>query len=213
LIDYDHDGFGLVDSPNLDRIDAQKTESKKGLDQARVLRHKLKQKRITSQKLGAFKKLIDTIPDPGCSHHIITNGSFEFWSVLEGLIDFLNAKGYRVQEFWGSTWMLNRANAVRLYELGKAGKIKDGFIITGIYFKRKEPAAFGTLIRGIEALGWRYRAIDLHAKVQLLKAGPHRIVIESSANWTSNPRIEQFTITNSAEVFDFHRAWMEDLLD
>ncbi len=212
-INYDNDGFGLIETPNLDRIDSQKTESRRGLSQARALRHEAKQKRITSEKIGAFTELIDKIPEPGCSHHIITNGSFEFWTLLDGLIHLLNDAGHQVQEFWGSTWMLSRSNAVRLYEHGRAGKIKDGFIITGIYFKRKEPAAFGTLLRGIEALGWRYKAIDLHAKVQLLKAGPHRIVIESSANWTGNPRIEQFTITNSRKVFDFHRSWMADLLD
>ena len=38
------------------------------------------------------------------------------------------------------------------------------------------------------------------------------IVMEGSANWTANPRLEQFTVTNSRPLYDFHREWMEEML-
>jgi hypothetical protein len=37
-------------------------------------------------------------------------------------------------------------------------------------------------------------------------------VVEGSANFTTNPRSEQTTITGSKQLFDFYKKWFEDLI-
>ena len=119
-----------------------------------------------------------------------------------------------VAEFYGSTWTLNRANARELLELMDAGTLGKVAVVTGVYFKRREAAVYTTLVEGLATRGGRYMALENHAKVALL-GNPDTdtwIVVEGSANWTANPRIEQNVVSNDRDLFEFHRAWMESVL-
>jgi hypothetical protein len=73
-------------------------------------------------------------------------------------------------------------------------------------------AVYAMLLDGIRARGGRYRSFQNHAKVLLLSnAGTGVwISVEGSANLTSNPRLEQYVITNDQGLYDFHRGWMEE---
>jgi hypothetical protein len=87
-------------------------------------------------------------------------------------------------------------------------------VLTGTYFKRRETAVYAFLLEGIRARGGRFRAFQNHAKVQLI-ANPDRdawYTVEGSANLTSNPRLEQYVITNDRPLWEFHRRWMEEML-
>lgn len=46
----------------------------------------------------------------------------------------------------------------------------------------------------------------------LIENGKDYIVIQGSANFTSNPRIEQFSINNNKILFDFHKNWMDEII-
>ena len=50
----------------------------------------------------------------------------------------------------------------------------------------------------------------LHAL--LVGAPPDWITIEGSANFTANPRLEQTVVSNDADLYAFHRAWLEEML-
>jgi hypothetical protein len=60
--------------------------------------------------------------------------------------------------------------------------------------------------------GFRIAALRTHAKLLLIATGEARIVVESSANLRSCHNVEQATVFNDAELFDFHRKWIDDLL-
>jgi len=51
-----------------------------------------------------------------------------------------------------------------------------------------------------------------HAKVTLIDQDDRKIVISGSGNYSENQKIEQYTINNDAELFDFHKSWMLDVL-
>ena len=65
-----------------------------------------------------------------------------------------------------------------------------------------------TLKCGLEDRAQRFKACENHAKVVLLQAGEDWLVFEGSANFTANPRIEQFVLNNDRELFEFHKTWM-----
>ena len=47
-----------------------------------------------------------------------------------------------------------------------------------------------------------------HAKVTLIDQTDKKIVISGSGNYSENPKIEQYTICDDAELFEFHKSWM-----
>jgi hypothetical protein len=166
--------------------------------------------RMILKKEKAEESLADGLPKPGESHHIISNALYDFWNVI--------AEGVRklggVDEFYGSTWTMNRQNVLDLMELIDAGKIKRCRMLTGTYFKRRESAVYAQLITGLAQRGQKYVAFNNHTKIALMHAQSGRdwIVFEGSANWTANPRLENFVITNDRGLFKFHQAWMDDML-
>lgn len=197
---------------DLDFADLDTTlEGQDTIERPAVLKRKAKLATLNMMKRQKLQEVLEGIPEPGWTYHVISNGSFDFWTWIPVLVDLLEAEDHQVDDLWGSTWTANRTNIQELYQLGKSGRIKRGHLMTGIYFKRRETAAYATIVEAVRRLGWRYKAHQNHAKINMLAAGPHRIVIEGSANWTSNPRVEQYVISNSPQVFDFHAAWMEEV--
>ncbi|HUX15944.1 MAG TPA: hypothetical protein VMW52_05690, partial [Phycisphaerae bacterium] len=83
--------------------------------------------------------------------------------------------------------------------------------LTGTYFKRRETATYSLLLEALLARGHRFRAFENHCKILLL-ANAHKgawLTVEGSANLNSNPRLEQYVITNDRGLHDWHRAWMD----
>ena len=52
--------------------------------------------------------------------------------------------------------------------------------------------------------GYSFRYINNHSKIILLETSVGKITIETSSNFNENPKIEQFCITNSSDVYDFY---------
>lgn len=98
-----------------------------------------------------------------------------------------------------------------MLDLLDRGRIRKATVLTGLYFKRRETAVYATLVEGLLQRGQRYRALPTHAKISPLGNEEHHIVVEGSANWTGNPQIEQYVITDDPEIYGFHRAWMEEV--
>lgn len=149
-------------------------------------------------------------PAAGESVHVVSEAKFDFWTWVPAMLRWIN----RTESLYCSTWTLSRTNAVELFEVWDAGKIGLAHFLTGTYFKRRETAVYSLLLDGIRRRGGRYRAFQNHAKVTLLDNAGLGVwlVVEGSANLTSNPRTEQYVITNDRGLWEFHRGWMEEAL-
>lgn len=51
----------------------------------------------------------------------------------------------------------------------------------------------------------------LHAKIICLRTERNSYVVETSANFANNSRIESYVITNDATLYDFHRSWIDGI--
>lgn len=49
-----------------------------------------------------------------------------------------------------------------------------------------------------------------HTKITLINAGKNYLVISGSGNYSTNPKIEQYTIIKSKELYDFHKQWIDE---
>ena len=190
--------------------DALRLETTATLDGPRLLlRRPARRRNLSALRQEALEDFYRQLPAAGESLHVVSNGRFDYFHFLPATLRLL---GRPAAEVYGSTWTMNRQNVLDLLRLLDAGQIGTAAIVTGTYFKRRETAVANTLIEGLAERGLRYRAFQNHAKVLLLAAPPDWITIEGSANFTANPRLEQTVITNDADLYAFHRAWLEEML-
>lgn len=188
-------------------LEEEALESAKNIDTPKILRRKRRARNLAAIKEEQIAQFLTSLPAPGESLHIVSNGRWDYWSFVPTVLRYLD----RPAAFWGSTWTMNRNNVLELFALYDSGKLTRISILTGTYFKRRESSVAATLIEGLQARRQRYRAFQNHAKVMLFEAPPDFIVIEGSANFTANPRLEQNVMVNDENLFRFHAEWMEEM--
>jgi len=171
----------------------------------KTVRIHLKARKKNSVKQDHLAEMLTTLPQPGTSYHVISSGNFDFWTYVPHIV---NLAGH-IDDFYCSTWTLNRYVAEEMLELFDQKKILKINMLTGLYFKRRESAVYATLLQGLVERGQRYIAFLNHTKIMLLEKDPDYFVIEGSANLTANPRVEQFILSNHKGLYNFHKEWME----
>lgn len=174
----------------------------------RKLRMAEKAREVKALKRQELAEFVEALPSPGETLRCVSNGRFDYWDFVPHILKM--RKGAAL-EFYASTWTLNRQNCEELLQLFDSGRIRKISFMTGIYFKRRESAVYATLLDGLTDRGQRYIALENHSKIAMLAIPPDYYVLEGSANFTANPRIEQNCLTNSKRVFDFHKEWMNEV--
>ena len=177
----------------------------------KVIRRDAKRKMKLALQEENAEQCLPELPQPGESFHIISNGGFGLFSFVPLITKFL-PHSY-CNHVYVSTWVLNRSNVIGLFELFDTGKIGNISVLSSRFVKRRDNAVFALLIEGMLSRNQRFRAFRNHAKVSLMHHEDQYIVIETSANFTDNPRVENFTITNDKKLWEFHRNWMELMLN
>jgi hypothetical protein len=154
-------------------------------------------------------RLISPLPAPSETIHAIMGGDFSAWDLVPAL---LGQAGHAI-ELVITTLGFNHANNEHLCELLDAGAIRAAWVVCSEYFKGADPDVYAAASERLAARGARLTATRNHSKVILLMplCGNGRYVFESSANLRSCNNLEQFTLTNAPEVYDFHRAWILSL--
>lgn len=175
---------------------------------ARKIKIQSKARLLNKMKNENVKNLIDELPLQGESLHIISNGRFDYFNLIPVIQEKINKP---IESFWFSTWTMNQNNALQLVKLYDEGKIKQINAITGLYFKKRERLVYFTLNTELNKRCQKIFSSEIHAKVSLLKIGNDYFVIESSANFTANPRVEQSSIFNNKELYEHHKNWMLEI--
>jgi hypothetical protein len=109
---------------------------------------------------------------------------------------------------------MNRQDCELLDRYCQDRLIKKITFFTGEYFAKRETSVYATLLQVIEKNSGRMRMFKNHCKLLLVENLEKQFwcVVEGSANFTTNPRAEQTTISPSKELYDFYKGWFEELL-
>lgn len=162
---------------------------------------------------NAIKLARDITLDYGDRYDVVVNGSFIFGDFLEAFIVRNNAKCKR---FTISTLSLNQNNVDSLHNLITHGYIDELNLIVSAYFYNME---IRTLIPYI------YRQLDINNAFQLAVANVHtktaqfetlggrKVIAHGSANLRSSGSIEQFTIEENPELYDFYDEMFSRILE
>lgn len=208
--DTDKKAPGLFDLPDFwkeDDYTPQAQPETKGKKTHKQVLSRL-QTKLKLKKETVAEVIPEPIP-PGLALHIVSNGNFDYWNIVVRLIELHQLKG---ATFYGATWTMNDANVKSLLSLIDDGTIQHANILVGLYFLHREPVVAASLREGFEGRAQNFKAAENHAKVVLLSNGQDYLVFEGSANFTANPRIEQFVLNNNRELYEFHKTWLDGYL-
>ena len=112
-----------------------------------------------------------------------------------------------------ATLGFSRSNLEELLALLDSGSITKADFCYSVYFKSNEKEICRRLAHELSTRGHRVVACLQHAKVLLIELTDGRaFAVESSANLRSCASIENITIFHDRALFDFHKAWLDDVL-
>jgi hypothetical protein len=171
-----------------------------------MTRESAKARLITDRQKAVVERLIPELPQEKEYFHIISKGDFNYWQLACRLLDL-------IQEpcaFWCSIWTIIPVSIRELFAMYDAGKITRIRFLVGDSLRNRYPEVFAQLKDGIEARAEMLKIGMLHAKITVFHAqdSGRWFVMESSANYSTNPRIEQTTAMQSKAVGRFHADWI-----
>lgn len=144
------------------------------------------------------------------------SGNFIFGDFIEAYIVSHNA---HCPEMVVTTLSLSQNNVDSLYNLLAGGFVDDLTLIVSSYFFFNErrvliPYIYERLDQEQARAKFRLAVADIHTKTaQFRTDGGRRIIIHGSANLRSSGNIEQFTIEENAELYDFYLRYLTRIAD
>ena len=162
---------------------------------------------------NAVKLAKDLKLEPGGRFNVIISGAFIFGDFIEAYIVQHNIK---VPKITITTLSLSQENVDSLANLVHGGYVDQMNLIISHYFYANER-------RGL--VPYIYEKLDIDCKFQLAVAGSHTktvtfnttggkaIVIHGSANLRSSQNIEQFTIEDNQELYDFYNEYQDNIIE
>ena len=181
--------------------------------------------------LGEIAKTTENVPKNGMfsaylNHHLDKIAKVEDIVRLptEGEIQFLHtekafnaftfipfvAKRYFIEELFASTYSISRRVIEALQQMQSAGQIGEVTLLISDSMIKRNPLTIDVL-EGVAKhnANFRVKYYWNHSKVCLIKAGDFHLGLEGSGNWSENAQLEQYTLFNHPEIYNFRKTIFE----
>jgi hypothetical protein len=149
------------------------------------------------------------LPEPDESFHCLMGGDYHGFDLV---IAIQQLAGVTVESLHITTLGFNRHNMAHLCAMIDAGQIGNARILCSDYFAGADPETFSYARAELASRGSLLHATRNHSKLLLFAVGPRRYIVESSANLRSCNNLEQFSLCQSATLYDFHVEWIERII-
>ena len=160
-----------------------------------------------------FDKLINDLkgfPRKKQYFAIKTNGTSDCGSIFS----YALKEWEEITEMYLATWTISKQNIKRIKEAIESGKLKQLTMVFSSTLKGANPALYASLVGSLKPFNnVKLKEINSHAKTFSISNGKDYITVSGSANWSENPRIENFLILNDIDLFNHHKDWMSELTD
>lgn len=171
-------------------------------------------RRNISIHLKMADNLHDLCPPPakGEQWRIVTEYRFNAFSLI---LETLKIRD--IEELYVAIYRINEPTVRAITNMISDGKIrKANFIISDFFRENKKAEIWANNLAQFCKKNSRckFAYAHNHAKVTLIRdTEGNTFVFEGSGNMSDNARIEQYTYENIQETFDFHRNWMEKVIN
>ena len=126
------------------------------------------------------------------------------------------AQKEKIEQIYCSTFRIGKEHFKKLYGSFLSGNIESAEFYTSDVQKKTDKDKYDYLgfVENIcEETQWTVKPVKNHSKVILMStAQGNHYVVETSSNLSENPKIEQFSVSNDVELFDFYNYNLFELL-
>jgi len=180
------------------------------LPSSRAVRRRAESRRFVAlTNLTTAVELLDPLPAADETIHGLMGMSLDAWSLVRAVIQL----GGVCRELTIATLGFSDANTAALSAALDEGRLSKVTFIVSTYFRAIDRKVFEGLHSALTTRGQGLFVRRSHAKLCLFDMSDGRkFTIESSANLRSCKNVEQFSLTQSPELFGFHRSWITDLI-
>lgn len=144
--------------------------------------------------------------EPGVSYHCISFGDVDALTYMRVVV-----KQQRIKYALVSTWCMASEDIREIRGWIERGYIGRVDFYVGEIFKASYYKQYGELQDLCKKLGGRVAICRNHSKVMVLIGERFDVVIESSANVNTNPRIEQCVITVDSELAQWYKNFYDGI--
>jgi len=148
-----------------------------------------------------LRSILPDSVDVGDSYHVMSSGDVDSMSFMTFYM--IN---YKFDEVLISTWVIADSDIDNLIDMMRHDRIKKLRLYLGEIYPGTYPAEYSKLLKMREEFDFEMVVARNHSKIMLMSGGTSgmTLVIESSANVNTNPRMEQTAIHNDKGLHDFY---------
>lgn len=178
----------------------------------RTHRRQTRHTALDARKVEKAIETIGTLPQPGETIHVIVGNTFAGFDLLPAFLKL--APSNRFDALYLTTLGFSRDNLSALEAMLKARQVKPATlkILCGDFFRRADSGLWDIGALLAKEHRFTFRSFRNHTKLILARLAGRSLVVESSANLRSCHNVEMFTFADNADLFDFHAAWIEEIL-
>lgn len=192
-------------------VDANATDPRKQpipLDQSpRITRASRRREFLRSQERDAAVRDL-YLPEAEVTLHLIMRATFRGFDVINATLHL--AHPATIRRLYMATLSFNRQVSRELAALIDEQQIESVLLLCSVFYRQQQPEDFEHLRALLVDRGQRLAAARTHAKVIAMELSDGRhFVAETSGNLRSCSCLEQLSLTQSSELFEFHRDWIE----
>jgi hypothetical protein len=140
----------------------------------------------------------------GCIIEFVSDGRWSIHQIVRHLIEITGAVDVHL-----ATWTITEEPLRMLFKLKNEGKIKELNCLFDHRIKERTPKSFQFASQFVDKIG----LAKSHAKVTVLENEEWAISINSSMNWSKNPRTESGVIICTKQSADFHKNWINNKIN
>ena len=148
-----------------------------------------------------LRSVLPDMVEVGVSYHVMSSGDVDSMSFMTFYM--IN---YSFDNVLISTWVIADSDIDNLIDLMESGRIKNLKLCLGEIYPGTYPAEYSRLLKMRDDFSFEMVVARNHSKIMLMSGGDSGmdLVIESSANVNTNPRMEQTAIHNDKGLYDFY---------
>ena len=166
---------------------------------------------IDATRANVIKGVLPRLPGKSKSIHVLVSQAFAGFDLVPHFLRLSGEKSF--DSLYLTTLGFSRENLAALGEMVGASIPPACLkILCGDFFRRSDSGLWDIGALLAKERGFVFRSARNHTKLILAKIGGHHLVVESSANLRSCRSIETFTVSDSRDLFGFHKSWIDEVL-
>jgi len=158
--------------------------------------------------LKTLKNNLKAFPEieKGYTLHVLSAGQFNLIDIIENVVNQIGECSIDL-----AVWTAAESNLKKAELFVKNKKVKNMRWIIDPSFRSRQPRYVAILeqLFSSECI----RTIPTHAKFIICYNENYKVVIQTSMNLNQNKRLESFTVTESDELLDFYKTFVDDVFD